>query len=94
MLGFMVTRSVLVPTSATYFSLMGGMLHLQSVKETPVMFITSTFGCKKKKKKNHSDPHCVERGLPKHKIRRVNFLPALAVLDDATVSNHGALLKL
>lgn len=29
MLGFIVTRSVLVPTSAEYLSLMGGMLHLQ-----------------------------------------------------------------
>lgn len=28
-LGFIVTRSVLVPTSAEYFSLMGGTLHLQ-----------------------------------------------------------------
>lgn len=32
MLGFIVTRSVLVPTSAAYFSLMGGMLHLQKEK--------------------------------------------------------------
>lgn len=29
-LGFIDTRSVLVPTSAEYFSLMGGMLHLQT----------------------------------------------------------------
>lgn len=28
MLGFIDTRSVFVPTSAEYFSLMGGMLHL------------------------------------------------------------------
>lgn len=34
MLGFIVTRSVLVPTSAVYFSLMGGMLHLQRRKQS------------------------------------------------------------
>lgn len=32
MLGLIVTRSVLVPTSAEYLSLMGGMLHLQRRK--------------------------------------------------------------
>lgn len=32
MLGFIVTRSVLLPTSAVYFSLIGGMLHLQERK--------------------------------------------------------------
>lgn len=42
----------------------------------------------------HSDSYCVAWSLPKHEIRRVNLLPALALLDDATVSNHGALLKL
>lgn len=29
MLGFIVTRSVLLPTSVEYFSFMGGILHLQ-----------------------------------------------------------------
>lgn len=36
MLGFIVTRSVLVPTSAAYLSLMGGMLHLQEKKSPAV----------------------------------------------------------
>lgn len=42
----------------------------------------------------HSNRRCAARGLPKHEIRRVNLLPALALLDDATVSNHGTLLEL
>ena len=37
MLGFIVTRSVFVPTSAMYLSLMGGMLHLQEKKKSPTV---------------------------------------------------------
>lgn len=38
MLGFIVTRSVLVPTSAEYFSLMGGTLHLKTKSAESISF--------------------------------------------------------
>lgn len=81
MLGLIDTRSVFVPTSAEYFSLIGGMLHLRTAKQP---------------QKNSSDSldSTFELKVPEHKIGRVDFLPALAVLDDAAVSNHGAFLEL
>lgn len=84
MLGFIVTRSVLDPTSLLYISEIGGILHLK--KRLNMMRLFQNFPM------TYKQTHfCI---LPEDKVSGINLSSTLAVFDDTAVPDDSTFLKL